>query len=397
MNPRPTAYKAAALPLSYQGTHHVNPETPNKFLSSAVIGKGKGRSRVTSKHSMNKHTGRIFIVLLLAYTLYPPTAAGGQPPEAAVNVVEIGGVEAALVNSSLYSADAAEEIRTLIETGAPVVLYGDRPEQLLDVYMPRIYVEGASSEGSRLVALGVIAASGNRSGDLVLRVMGRMFTEDMLEHAVSWVEDCRGEAEGSPSDGYERVGLIREVERHEPYGVVESTVELVRVLGDDSETYDWYDVTVTQTVSPGRHTGDSGWGWGWLEYRMNGSTDGANVYLSDYDAPPSGEPPIGLFSFLWRIMTFRWDEAFPWLREEPVVQGLDMSDFSQELFMARYENMGDAGTQFTVRHRYVLSVGEGKSPMFWHQTQVKYVKGAAFNVERHITPPILEGLVTVNP
>ena len=397
MNPRPTAYKAAALPLSYQGTHHVNPETPNKFLSSAAIVKAKGRSRVTTNHPMNKLSRLIYIALLLASTLYPPAAARGQPPEAAVNFVEIGGVEAAFVNSSLYSPEAAEEIRTFVDTGAPVVFYGDQPEQLLDVYMPRIYVEGASTEGSRLFALGVIAASGNRSGDSVLRVRGRMFTEDMLEHAVSWVEDCRRETEGSPSDGYERVGLLREVERHEPYGVVESTVELVRVLGDDSETYDWYDVTVTQTVSPGRHTGDSGWGWSWLEYTMNGSAGGANVYLSDYDAPPSGEPPVGLFSFLWRIMTFRWEEAFPWLREEPVVQGLDMSDFSRELFMARYENSGDAGAQFTVRHRYVLRVLEGRSPTFWHQTQVKYVKGAAFNVERHITPPILEGLVTVNP
>ncbi len=366
-------------------------------MSSAVIGKGEGKSRVTAKHSMNKLTGRIYIVLLLASTIYQPTAARGQPQEAAVNVVEIGGVEAAFVNSSLYSSEAAEEMRTWVDTGAPVVFYGGQPELLLDVYMPRIYVEGASSEGSRLVALGVIAASGNRSGDSVLRVMGRSFTEDMLEHAIGWVEDCRGETEGSPPDGYERVGLLREVERHEPYGVVESTVELVRVLGDDSETYDWYDVTVTQTVSPGRHTGDSGWGWSWLEYRMNGSADGANVYLSDYDAPPSGEPPVGLFSFLWRVLTFRWDEAFPWLREEPVVQGLDMSDFSGELFMARYENRGEAGAPFTVRHHYVLRVGEGQAPMFWQQTQIKYVKGTAFNVERHITPPILDGLVTVNP
>jgi hypothetical protein len=65
--------------------------------------------------------------------------------------------------------------------------------------------------------------------------------------------------------------------------------------------------------------------------------------------------------------------------------------------MARYENMGDAGAQFTVRHHYVLRVGEGQAPRFWQQTQIKYVKGAAFNVERHITPPILDGLVTVNP
>ena len=352
---------------------------------------------MTTKYPMNKLTGRIYIALLLASTLFPSGAVRSQPPEATVNVVEIRGVEAAFVNGSLYSPDAAEEIRTLVDTGAPVVFYGDQPERLLDVYMPRIYVEGASSEGAMLVALGVIAASGDRSGDSVLRVMGRMFTEDVLEHAVGWVEDCREEAEGSPPVGYERVGLLREVERHEPYGVVESTLELVRVLGDDSETYDWYDVTVTQTVSPGRHTGDSGWGWGWLEYSMNGSADGANVYLSDYDAPPSGEPPVGLFSFLWRIMTFRWDEAFPWLREEPIVQGLDMSDFSRELFMARYENSGDAGAQFTFRHRYVLRVEEGRAPIFWHQTQVKYVKGAAFNVERHITPPILDGLVTVNP
>jgi hypothetical protein len=347
---------------------------------------------------MNRFTGRIYVVLLLASTLSIPTAATGQPQDNAVKVVEIGGVETVFVNSSLYGPDAAEEIRRWVNGGTPVVFYGDQPERLLDVYVPQVYVEDSSSGASRLVALGIIAATGNRSSDFVLRMLGRSFTEDVLEYAYGWVEDSRGgPLEGGLSDRYESVGMLREVERHEPYGVVESALELVRVLGDDSETYDWYDATVTQTVSPGRHLGDSDWGWSWLEYRMNGTAPGANVYLTDYDQPPAGEPPVGLFSFLWRIMTFRWDEAFPWLREDPVVQGLDMSDFSVELFMARYENRGDAGVAFTVRHHYVLRVAEGQSPMFWQQTQIKYVKGMAFNVERHITPPILDGLVAVNP
>lgn len=355
-------------------------------------------STVTSKHPMNRFTGRIYVVLLLASTLSIPTAAKGQPQENAVKVVEIGGVEAMFVNSSLYGSEAAEEISMWVDGGAPVVFYGCHPERLLDVYVPRVYVKGSSSGSSRLVAIGVIAVAENRSSDFVLRVLSRSFTEDALEHAYGWVEDSRREAiEGSQPGGYMPVGVLREVERQEPYGVLESTLWLVRVLGDGSETYDWYDVTVTQTVSLGSRLGSSGWGWGWLEYRMNGSAPGANVYLTDYDQPPAGEKPIGLFSFLWRILTFRWDEAFPWLRKEPVIQGLDMSDFSRELFMARYENRGDAGVPFTVRHHYVLRVGEGQAPTFWHQTQIKYVKGATFNVERHITPPILDGLVTVNP
>jgi len=366
-------------------------------LSSADIRKVKDGSRLTGVRSMKRFAVRICVVLLLAATLSMPTAARGQAPESVVNVVEIGGVETVFVNSSLISSDAAPDIRTWLDRGAPVVFYGDQPELLLDFCMPRIYVEGVTSDGSKLVALGVIAATGNRSGGSALRVMGRSFTEDALGHAIDWVEDCLGAASGSPSDGYERVGLLREVERHEPYGVVESTVDLVHVLDDGSETYDWYDATVTQTVSPGEYFGDSGWGWSWLEYRMNGSAAGANVYLSDYDQPPSGETPAGLFSFLWRIMTFRWDEAFPWLRDDPVVRGVDMSDFSRELFMVRYENSGDTGAQFTVRHRYVLRVGEGQAPMFWHQTQIRYAKGVAFNVERHITPPMLDGLVKVNP
>ena len=351
-----------------------------------------------AKPSMIRFTERVYLVLLLLSTLCQPTAAEGHALEDAVNVVEIGGVEALFVNSSLYTPDAAEEIGEWVDRGAPVVFYGDQPELLLDVYRPRIYVEGSSRGGSRLVVLGVIAAEGNRSNEFVLRVLDRSFTMDAVEHAYGWVEDCHRETvDEGPSDRYESVGTLREVERHEPYGVLESTLELVRVLGDDSETYYWYEVTVTQTVSPGRHLGDSDWGWSWLEYRMNGTAPGANVYLTDYDQPPAGEPPAGLFSFLWRIMTFRWDEAFPWLREDPAVQGLDMSDFSVELFMARYENVGDAGVPFTVRHHYVLRVGESQSPVFWHQTQIKYVKGTAFNVERHITPPILDGLVIVNP
>ncbi len=347
---------------------------------------------------MNRFAGQIHVVLLLASTLCPITAAWGQAPEAAVKVVEIGGVEAAFVNSSLYGNDDADWIRMLLDGGAPVVFYGDQPELLLDIYRPRIYVEASSSGGSRLVVLGVVTAAGNRSNEFVLRVRGRSFTLDALEYAHSWAEDCIKEiVDGASPDEYEPVGTLREVDMHEPYGVLESTVELVRVLGDGSETYDWYDATVTQTVTPGRHLGESGWGWGWLEYEMNGSAPGADVYLTDYDQPPAGEKPVGMFSFLWRILTFRWDEAFPWLREEPVVQGFDMSDFSRELFMARYENSGDAGAPFTVRHHYVLRVGEGQAPTFWQQTQIKYVKGVAFNVERHITPPILDGLVTVNP
>lgn len=347
---------------------------------------------------MTRFIGQVCLVLLISSALCQPTATVGQPLDAAVAIVEIGGLEAVFVNSSLYGPEAAEEIRVWVDGGAPVVFYGGQPERLLDVYLPRMYAGDSSSGGSSLVVLGVIASTGNRSSDFVLRVFGRSFTEDALEHAYGWVEDSRiGTVEGSLSGGYEPVGALREVERHEPYGVLESTLELVRVLSDGSETYDWYDVTVTQTVSPGSHMGYSGWGWSWLEYRMNGSAPGANVYLTDYDQPPAGEKPVGLFTFLWRILTFRWDEAFPWLREDPVVQGLDMSDFSGELFMSRYENRGDAGAQFTVRHHYVLRVGEGQAPTFWQQTQIKYVKGAAFNVERHITPPILDGLVTVNP
>ena len=353
---------------------------------------------MVAKPSMIRFTERVYLVLFLASALCPPVVAGNPALEDAVNVVEIGGVEAVFVNSSFYSPDAAGEVTEWVDKGAPVVFYGDQPELLLDVYRPRIHVEDSPRDGSRLIVLGVIAAEGNRSNDFVLRVLGRSFTEDALEHAYGWVEDCRGETVGgSLSERYESVGTLREVERHEPYGVLESTVELVRVLGDGSTVHDWYDAIVTQTVSPGRRLGDSGWGWSWLEYRMNGTAPGANVYLTDYDQPPAGETPLGLFSFLWRIMTFRWDEAFPWLREDPVVQGLDMSDFSGELFMARYENVGDVGTPFTVRHHYVLRVGEGQAPMFWHQTQIKYVKGMAFNVERYITPPILDGLVIVNP
>jgi len=86
-----------------------------------------------AKPSMNRFTGRIYLVLLLVSALCQPTAAGGQALEDALNVVEIGGVEAVLVNSSLYSPDAVEEIREWIDRGAPVVFYGGQPERLLDV------------------------------------------------------------------------------------------------------------------------------------------------------------------------------------------------------------------------------------------------------------------------
>jgi len=148
---------------------------------------------VVAEPSMNRFTGRMYLVLLLVSVLCQPTAAGGQAHEDEVNVVEIGGVEAVFVNSSLYSPDAAEEIGEWVDRGAPVVFYGEQPELLLDVYRPRIHVEGSSSGDSRLVVLGIIAAEGNRSNEFVLRVLDRSFTMDALEYAYGWVEDSRGE------------------------------------------------------------------------------------------------------------------------------------------------------------------------------------------------------------
>jgi hypothetical protein len=133
---------------------------------------------------------------------------------------------------------------------------------------------------------------------------------------------------------------------------------------------------------------------------MNGTMGSSNIYLSDYDSAYSEELPQGPFSFLWRLIGFDLREYIPWLfPPEPMVTGADMSDFSIELFRARYEaprNYRYRNEPLEERHHYVIRIEDGESPVFWHQTQAQYTQTDDFAQVPYITPPLASGYLVVN-
>jgi hypothetical protein len=216
------------------------------------------------------------------------------------------------------------------------------------------------------------------------------FIPDHEETALSWLNEANGFSETK----YQVLAIRTEIEYHEPYGVLETKTELLKV-NDTSSEFDWYDVTVTQTLTPGANTSGSNWEWGWFTYTMNGSKRDSNVFLSDYDAPPSNELPTGLFSFLWRILNFHPRDFFPWFYQNELdVEGVDMSDFSLETFTVRYQapnGYKKANEPLEMRHHYVIRVGDGEKPKFWQQTQVKYVRTGVIASPPYYSPLMHEG------
>ena len=216
------------------------------------------------------------------------------------------------------------------------------------------------------------------------------FAQDLEETALTWLDKAKDFTETS----YQVLAIRTEIEYHEPYGALETITEVVKV-NDTSSEFDWYDVTVTQTLTPGANTSGSDWEWSWFTYTMNGSKGDSNVFLSDYDAPPSNELPTGLFSFLWRILNFHPRDFFPWFYQNELdVEGVDMSDFSLERFAVRYQaptGYQKANEQLEMRHHYVVRVGDSVKPRFWQQSQVKYVRAGTIAAPPFYSPLMHEG------
>ncbi|MBN2335777.1 hypothetical protein JXL21_09465 [Candidatus Bathyarchaeota archaeon] len=344
---------------------------------------------------------RAALAFLLVTALLSVPAAHGHVNASDASTIYVlysqGNVTAVLVNSASFTAESVPELRETLLRGVPVLFYGEHPELFLEVYEPRLDVEAQGGDGFRLTVLGArLTFSGNRTYESVLRVWDSSYSQGSLESAYTWLNET--ETIGDTAGLYDYVGSSTDIHRHAPYGRLESRLEALRVLSDDSGQHDWYEFTVTQRVVPGAWGGSSGWRWSWVEYTMNGTAAGSNAYLSDYDQPASERKQVGLFTFLWRVLTFQWRDLLPLLGGGQGVEGVDMSDFSGELFRVRYEAYGgypETDQPFAVRHRYVLRVDDGSEPLFTHQTQVRYVKGGSFSVERYITPPICGGFVRV--
>jgi hypothetical protein len=225
-----------------------------------------------------------------------------------------------------------------------------------------------------------------------------VYDYSLTERANASVQKWRDELTPLTSpDGYVIWGIVTEIDHHDPYGVLETRIDVLKMEENNTE-HDWYDITVSQTLTPGaNYTSD--WEWNWLTYTMNGTYGRGNIMLSDYDPPPSHEPPTGIFTFLWRLLGFDLRNYLPWIGvSEPVLESVDMSDFSLEVYRVRYSaarDYGHRGEPLEVRHHYVARVVDGAMPVFWHQTQVQYTQAEDYAQIPVITPPLATGYIKV--
>jgi hypothetical protein len=335
----------------------------------------------------------LFVFLLLLFTQSINIIYGQTEPVGQINLPSPTGEITAVLYNSEGDVNMSQALDHLMN-GVSVVFYGNNSFNVIELYSPEFVIENHTTSESRLVASGLwLQKDGNTRIEHQIQIYDFSFTQTDLDSIYRWLSET---SPVTTPTGYKIEGMITQIDHHEPYGVLETETEVLRVLDDNSE-YDWYDVSVTQRLTPGVNYTSSSWEWNWLQYTMNGSLGSSNVYLSDYDPPPSNELPEGPFSFLWRILGFDLRDLIPWLSPpEPKVVGIDMSDFSLELFRARYEAPRDyryKNEPFEIRHHYVLRIDEGNAPRFWHQTQAQYTQSRTFAQIPYITPPLASGYV----
>ena len=330
------------------------------------------------------------VPLLLVLMVLAPV---GADEAGIIGIIEDGRETAFIVNSKTDLN--ATRWMGVLNDGIPVIFYGNDTDQFNRVYNSSLTLSVDTDNTTRVVAVGVwLQMSGERTVEHSITVKDYEFTATNLQAVYRWLDEMQGYGDSSLVLAATRT----EVEYQEPYGVLESRNELLKV-DDTSTEFDWYDVTVSQDLTPGANSSGSDWEWARLTYTMNGSMTESNVFLSDYDQPPSGELPKGLFSFLWRLLNFDVRRIFPWLYVPEVeVQGIDMSDFSRDLFMVQYiapEGFQRSDEVLSVRHHYVLRVVDGEPPRFWQGTGVKYMRSDIIAGVPFYSPLLGEGYISL--
>jgi hypothetical protein len=278
----------------------------------------------------------------------------------------------------------------------PVIFYGNDSEQIAQFYQTRLNREGIEMSELKLVARGLwVQRLGNKTVEHQIRVNDISFSQQNLESINRWLDETSFEEYPS---SYNIAGTMTEINHHEPYGLLKTRTEILKVE-DINLNYDWYDIIVEQRLVPGINYTDASWEWSWLTYTMNGSLGTSNVILTDYDPPPIKEPIKGPFTFLWRILGFDFRNLIPWLSPpKQEIKGVDMSDFSVELFRVRYEAPSEYEFKheaFIKRHHYVLRTKEGEKTRFWQQTQIMYIQSVDFAEIPYITEPLTSGYFSV--
>ena len=315
---------------------------------------------------------------------------------AAASSIQLGHIELkhdSGVSIHLYDVPTYNEVElaSALQDGEIMVFYGNATEQFHSIQSLSLTLSGETDNTTRVVAIGVwLQESQGSVIEHVLVVRDYDDTPTILNVIQGWLEYLLADLDVPP----ELVATRTMVEFQEPYGVLETRVELLKV-NDTSPALDWYDVTVSQELTSGSNSSGSDWECDRLTYTMNGSMLESNVFLSDYDQPPSGDLPTGLFSFLWRLLNFNLRKLFPWIYVPEIgVEGVDMSDFSRDLFMVQYhapDGFQRSNEPLEVRHHYVLRVEDGTPPKFWQGTQVKYVKDNVIAGTPYYSPLLAEG------
>jgi hypothetical protein len=343
---------------------------------------------------MRLNEAAAYLIIAVVLIAAPPQACSHAPSAGEIILHDDGGhITALIYNATWVTDDTLAEVDAALREGLPVVFTGEGAERLLEAAEPPVILEDVGD----VRAAGLwwhLDQPGNPVG--VLLVRNAYYTPDCLEAAYRWLDEPVEAPAGSLSQLYRLVAVLTEVDRNLPLGVLETRTEVLKVLG--ASEFDTYDLTVNQRLTPGSATGVSGWRWSSLEYAMDGSAAGANVELSSYDQPPR-EPPVGIFTLLWRIVTLRWGSLIPWLWGDPGVAWTDMSDYGTQLYHVRIDapdDSAEAGEPLEARHHIVLRAPEGADPVLLRWTQAGYVKGGALSVERY-TPPAVGGLLRVHP
>jgi hypothetical protein len=298
--------------------------------------------------------GVLLLLVAVIVVPVPVLAHVGAEDAGIISLFEAGMETAFFVNSK-------NEINTtrwkgVLNEGTPVIVYGNNTNQFKMVHNSSLTLTGDTDNTTNIVAVGVwLQGSGEQKVEHCIIVKDYEFTTTNLQAVYKWLNETMDYGDSSLI----LAGTRTEVEYQEPYGVLESRVELLKV-DDTSDEYDWYDVTVNQELTPGSNSSGSDWEWNWLSYTMNG----------------------------WMIL-------LPWFYVPEVgVEGVDMSDFNRELFMVQYripDGFQLSDEPLSVRHHYVLRVEEGEPPRFWQGTQVKYMRGSVIAGVPYFSPLMGEG------
>ncbi|MCK5670326.1 hypothetical protein KAI10_03005, partial [Candidatus Bathyarchaeota archaeon] len=255
---------------------------------------------------MSWRKGVPLLLVLMILAPVPVLARVGAEESGIIVLIEDNRETAFLVNSK--NDINATRWMGVLNDGIPVIFYGNNTDQFKGVYNSSLTLSGDTDNTTNIVAVGVwLQMSGEMIVEHSITVKDYEFTATNLQAVYRWLDEMQAYGDFS----LVLAGTRTEVEYQEPYGVLESRIELLKV-DDTSTDFDWYDVTVSQELTPGANSSGSDWEWGRLTYTMNGSMTESNVFLSDYDQPPTGELPKGLFSFLWRLLNFDVRRIFPW-------------------------------------------------------------------------------------